>query len=279
MTHELCYNQADFDYRRAEGINQSSLKKILESPAHYQAALKFRMIPSPAMEIGTALHALVLDGEEAFNAAYVKKPDKIKLTTKEGKEWKESIGRKKVLTTGGTHDPWNAVQGMAKSLRRLEWYAGTDAEYIKRNEVSIYWDHLGVRCKARLDSVLIDEGIILDLKTTDSADCDLFTKKVIGLGYDFQAAAYTAAAEVAYGKPFRFMFAAVERKAPYTVAIYEADEFMQAEGRRKFDEAIRIYKECEASGEWPGKEIKIGSLSYPSWYRPIETPEPVEDVF
>jgi hypothetical protein len=279
LTYEICYNQADWDYRRAEGLNQSSLKKILESPAHYQAALKFKMFPSPAMEIGTALHTLVLDGEKAFDAAYVKKPDSVKLNTKEGKEWKESVGRKKVLTTGGTHDAWNAVQGMAKSLERLEWYSGSDAEYIKRNEVSIYWEHLGVPCKARLDSVLIDEGIVLDLKTTDSAEPDLFTKKVIGLGYDFQAAAYTVAAERAFGKPFRFMFAAVERRAPFTVAIYEADEMMQAEGRRKFDEAIRIYKECKASDNWPGKEITIGSLSYPSWYKPIETPEPIEDVF
>jgi len=39
---EVCYNQSEFDYRREEGVNQSSLKKILESPAHYQAALKSR---------------------------------------------------------------------------------------------------------------------------------------------------------------------------------------------------------------------------------------------
>ena len=63
--------------------------------------------------------------------------------------------------SGGKDDPWGSVQGMAESLRRLEWYSGTDAEYIKRNEVSIYWDWMGVRCKARLDSVLVDEGIVL----------------------------------------------------------------------------------------------------------------------
>ena len=49
------------------------------------------------MEIGTAAHCLVLDGENAFNGAYVRQPDNIKLTTKEGKEWKASVGRKKVL--------------------------------------------------------------------------------------------------------------------------------------------------------------------------------------
>ena len=297
---EIRWNEADWDYRREVGVNQSSLKKILESPAHYQSALKNKLIPTPAMKMGTALHALVLDGQKAFEGSYFDRK-------KEGKdltvaEMKEALDKKNISyknsakkaeleellypkgkpidrRTGLSQEEYADVLGMAESLRRLEWYAGTDATYIKRNEVSIYLDYMEVPFKARLDSVLIEEGIVLDLKTTDSAEPELFTKKVVGLGYDFQAAAYTVAAEQAFGKPFRFMFAAVERRAPYTVAIYEADEVMQLEGRRKFDEAIRLYKECEASGNWPGKEITIGSLSYPSWYKPIETPEPIEDVF
>ena len=50
---------------------------------------------------------------------------------------------------------------------------GTDAEYIKRNEVSIYWDWIGV-LQGRLDSVLVDEGIVLDLKNTDTVDAELY---------------------------------------------------------------------------------------------------------
>ena len=105
MNAEIAYNQSDFAYRKEAGVNQSSLKKILESPAHYQAALKHRMIPTPSMEMGTAAHCLVLDGEKAFDAHYIKKPDNIKLTTKEGKEWKAGVGRKKVLGTGARTTP------------------------------------------------------------------------------------------------------------------------------------------------------------------------------
>ena len=83
---EVAYNQNEFDYRREPGANQSSLKKILDSPAHYQAALKFKMIPTPAMEMGTALHCISLDGQKAFDAGYIKKPEGIRLNTKEGKE-------------------------------------------------------------------------------------------------------------------------------------------------------------------------------------------------
>ena len=280
MSSEVAYNQPDFAYRREEGVNQSSLKKILESPAHYKAALEFKMLPTPAMEIGTAAHCLILDGQEAFDAQYCKKPDDIKLTTKEGKEWKASIGRKKILSTGGKDDPWNAVQGMAESLRKIEWYAGTDEEYIKRNEVSIYFDWLGVRCKARLDSVLVDEGIVLDLKTTDTVNPDLFTKKVVGLGYDFQAAYYAKAAEEAYGKPFRFIFAAVERRAPYSVDLFEASDEMMEEGTRKCEAALRRLKRCQQSEEWENRPPTINMLHYPGWYNPfVEDTEPEEDLF
>ncbi len=257
---ETCFNQSDFDYRREEGANQSSLKKILESPAHYQAALKFKMIPTPAMEIGTALHCRVLDGEQAFQNAYAKKPDGLSLATKEGKEWKANLGRKKALSAGGKDDPWGSVEGMTESLRKLAWFSGDDAEYVKHNEVSIYWDWEGVRCKARLDRILVDEGIVLDLKTTDSIEPDVFAKKVVSLGYDFQAAYYAKAAEVAFGKPFKFIFAGVERKPPYAVDMFEVSDAMMQEGMAKCLAAVRLLKTCIETGQWPSREPRIMRL-------------------
>ena len=273
---EIVYNQSDFDYRREAGENQSSLKKILESPAHYQAAKKTKLIPTPAMEIGTALHCRTLDGEKAFDASYIKKPASIKLNTKEGKEWKEACGRRKPLSTGGKDDAWNAVQGMHETLSNLEWFSRTDDDYIKHNEVSIYWNWNGVDCKARLDRLMVEEGLVLDLKTTDTIEPEMFTKKVVNLGYDFQAAYYAKAAEAVFGKPFRFMFVAIERKAPYTVDLFEVSPAMMEEGLVKCEMALYQWKQCQAAGIWPNREPKIRRLEYPSWYSPI-TPDSDEE--
>ncbi len=277
---EIAYNQSDFAYRKEPGVNQSSLKKILQSPAHYQAALKFKMIPTPAMEMGTALHALSLDGEDAFNKSYVKKPEGLSLATKEGKAWKAELGRKKVLNSGGKDDPWGSVQGMNESLKRLQWFNPDQDDYIKYNEVSVYWDWMGVPCKARLDRVCVEEGLVLDLKTTDSIEPDLFLKKVIGLGYDFQAAYYAKAAEVAFGKPFKFLFVAVERKAPYTVDIFEATPDMVEEATYKCEQALRQYALCTENGAWPNREPVVRQLDYPAWYNRVKLEEtPSEDIF
>ena len=280
VTFEIAYNQSDFAYRKEAGVNQSSLKKILDSPAHYQAALKNRLIPTPAMEMGTATHALVLDGQKAFDGSYIMKPEGISLATKEGKAWKAEVGRKKILAKGGKDDPWGSVHGMAESLQRLEWYRNDGPEYIKRNEVSIYWDWHGVACKARLDSVLIEEGIVLDLKTTDTVDPELFQKKVVGLGYDFQAAYYAKAAEGAYGKPFKFIFVAVERKAPYTVDLFEVTPEMMEESMYKCEQAVRQYALCQENNSWPNREPLIRQLGYPGWYKSVRVEEtPEEEIF
>lgn len=280
MTAEISYNQSDFSYRKEAGVNQSSLKKILLSPAHYQAALKFKMIPTPAMEMGTALHALSLDGEAAFNKSYIKKPDGLSLATKEGKAWKAEVGRKKVLNTGGKDDPWGSVHGMNESLKRLQWFNPDQEDYIKYNEVSVYWDWMGVHCKARLDRVALEEGLVLDLKTTDTVEPELFLKKVLGLGYDFQAAYYAKAAEVAFGKPFKFLFVAVERKAPYTVDIFEATPDMMAEAMYKCEKALKTYALCQENNAWPNREPLIRQLDYPSWYNRVRVEEtPQEDIF
>ena len=128
-------------------------------------------------------------------------------------------------------------------------------------------------CKARLDRVLIDEGIVLDLKTTDSVEPELFTKKVVGLGYDFQAAYYARAAEKAFGKPFKFIFVCIERKAPYTVDLFEVTPDMMDESMFKVEQALQTYAKCNESGEWPNREPVIRQLEYPGWYRPVKVDE------
>lgn len=270
---EICYNQSDFDYRREIGENQSALKYMLESPAHYKAARKRKLAPSSAMEIGTALHCKVLEGDETFNANYVLKPEGISLATKEGKEWKASIGRKKALTEGGKDDSWNAVHGMTESLRKLAWFDESQADYRKFNELSIYWDWNEIPCKARLDRLLVGDGIVLDLKTTDSVDSDTFVKKVISFKYDFQAAFYAKAAEIAFQKPFQFIFVAVERKAPYTVDLFQVSDKMMDEAMGNCGIALSRLKTCLSSDEWPNKEPVIHQINYPVWYNSTQQPD------
>lgn len=277
---EVCYFQADGDYRRQPGENQSSLKSILTSPAHYQASKKRSFFASPVMTIGTATHCKVLEGDETFDAGFILKPDSVKFTTKEGREWKEANKKKTILTNEGRDRQWDSVMGMSKALRQLEWFDPSQKDYRKYNEVSIYWTIDGIRCKARLDRVLVleDEVVVVDLKTTDSVNVDKFQSKLVDLGYDFQAGWYATAAEIVYKKPARFIFVAVERNAPYTIDLFEVPPFMMEEAKRKNEKALQILKQCQENGKWPSPEPKLRTLEYPRWYTPVDLPEKAAPV-
>ena len=265
---EVVYCQPDPEYRRAEGQSQSHIKTILKSPAHYQAALRYRWAGSSVMTMGTATHCKVLEGDETFNAQFVCKPDGIKYTTKEGKDWKEAQGRKTILVNDGKDRQWDSVTGMSTALRELEWFDPTQADYRKYNEVSIYWEDYGIPCKARLDRVVntADETIVVDLKTTDNVSVEKFQSKMVDLGYDFQAAWYSYAAQLVWGKPTRFVFVAVERNDPYTIDLFELPAEVIEEARFKNEMALKRLKECLMTNEWPARKPELKMLQYPRWY-------------
>jgi hypothetical protein len=268
---EVWYFQPDGDYRRQPGESQSALKSILNSPAHYQAGKKRKFFPSSVMTIGTATHCKVLEGDETFENSFVLKPPEIKFTTKEGRAWRDDNKKKTILTNEGKDRQWDSVMGMSKTLQSLDWFDPSQKDYRKFNEVSFYWTQNGISCKARLDRVVVtdDEVHVIDLKTTDSISLDKFQSKLVDLGYDFQAGWYTKAAELAYGKPARFTFVAIERNEPWSVGVFEVPPEMLAEARAKNTKALETLSKCLKNNEWPRFDPQPKILQYPRWYQPI----------
>jgi len=268
---EVCYFQSDPEYRRQPGESQSHLKSILQSPAHYKANSKRRFKASSVMTIGTATHCKALEGDKTFESNFILKPDGIKYTTKEGKEWREANSKKTILVNDGFDRQWDSVMGMTEALRQMAWFNPEQPDYRKYNEVSFYWNENGIRCKARLDRILVtdDEVHVIDLKTTDSISVEKFQSKAVDLGYDFQAGWYSHAAQLVYQKPVRFTFVAIERNEPWSVGIFEVPPEMLEEARTKNRVALETLKRCIDTNEWPGVDPEPRMLEYPRWYRPI----------
>jgi hypothetical protein len=268
---EVCYFQPDGEYRRQPGESQSHLKSILLSPAHYKANKTRKFRPSSVMTIGTATHCKVLEGDKTFETNFVKKPDNIKYTTKDGREWRDSQGNKTILVDDALDRQWDCVMGMSETLRKMPWFDPSQPDYRKYNEVSFYWEEMGIPCKARLDRVIVtdDEIHVVDLKTTDSISAGKFQSKALDLGYDFQAGWYSHAAEILYDKPVRYTLVAIERNEPWSVGIFEVHSEMMKEARRKNQKALKILRKCLDAGEWPGVAPTPRVLEYPRWYTPI----------
>lgn len=54
------------EYLKHHAMSNSMMHHLKRSPAHYKAALEHGQVDTPALLLGSAVHALVLEGEEAF---------------------------------------------------------------------------------------------------------------------------------------------------------------------------------------------------------------------
>jgi exodeoxyribonuclease VIII len=148
-------------------------------------------------------------------------------------------------------------------------------------------------------------NMVVDLKTTDDASLDGFSRSIANWRYDVQhpyyldglreaisqsggvipEAAVDGAAELsAYwvdqetgvlcrcrpdfwrGEPKHFIFIAVEKKKPYAVGVYKLDEESVELGRAVYRGDLRVYAECKANDNWPGYGDKIQTISVPGWH-------------
>lgn len=129
----------------------------------------------------------------------------------------------------------------------------------------------GVMCRAKADWLRPD-GIV-DLKTTESAAPDALSKAAHNYGYAVQAAFYLRgfrARSLPAAEPF-FVHVAVEKTAPYLVHVNQLTERAIAWGDRQVSQALEIYRDCTASGEWPGYPTdEITDIDLPAWVRTEE---------
>ena len=262
------------DYHRSPAISKSGMDRLAISPEHYQAYLLERREETPAMKTGTAVHMAVLE-PELFKKTYVHFYDaeicesiggaKPRATNKY-KEWKaefeaEFAGRILLDST-----EYREVTDISKSVLSrpvpLKILSAAGAF-----EHSFFWDdpETGVACRCRPD-FLRNDGYIIDLKTTEDASPRGFEKSAEKFRYWVQAAFYKQGVEAVLNIDVKgFVFIAVEKKPPYAVACYTADEAMIAAGIEEVRRCLAIYKACDEADEWPGYPDEIMPLKRPAW--------------
>ncbi len=250
------------EYRTADAVNFSTLKHILTSPAHYRAALEEKREETRAMLLGTLTHAVALEGRKLGDITAIK-PEGLNLATKEGKEWKATVGSLPIISEQEEAD----INLMALSVQS-NIHAAAMLRACQQRETPLFAIMRGVGCKALLDAHGTDgvDWVIADLKTTDDASPEAFARKVANLNYDMQAAFYCqvlAASQQIETEP-TFFWIAVEKTAPYTAVVYRSDEWMES-GNRKVETALERLKECRASGKWPQPWQGLQTLPKPKW--------------
>lgn len=251
-------------YHSTSALSSTGLREFAKSPAHYQAYLKRSKAPSKAMAFGSGFHVLI--GEpELFSKRYVKAPAGIDRRTKQGKDdWSKFVADNAGKITL-TDDEWETMNGMLNSI-----LANKTALSLLANgkaEQSIFWKDVatGVLCKCRPD-YLRDDGIVVDLKTTEDASLKGFQKSISNYGYHMQSAWYLDGVSHAFNEPMTdFVHLVVEKSPPYGVALYTLDDGSLQKAREDISKILVQFAECNSKNEWPSYGSDIQNVSIPAW--------------
>lgn len=271
FTPYLVENLSNEDYHADRtALSSTTLKTVLKSPASFLAYVSgLRAKPSPALRIGSIIHEAVLE-PASFKSRYVVEPEfgdqRNKLNKQAKADWLFDLEKTKPNAVVVTEEELRKVEGIVNSVMRHT----EAANLIKRCQVekSGYFRNpdTGIKCRIRPD--LFDErmGVLVDLKSTQDASIDYFSREICKRHYDLSLAQYREGLELITGRSFDFMaFIAVEKEPPYEVALYLADQKIKKKGRADYLSAIKRVHECLMSGEWPGRQQRHEEISLPKW--------------
>jgi hypothetical protein len=224
-------------YHGIDRASQSRLKDWAVSIADGLAAIGPG--PTTAIEKGKAIHTLMLDGPELFEATYAiggpinpKTNAPYNRGTKKFDEWIEEQGDKPFLTT----TEYESVKRMAEAIESDGFLHSIVTMPGTERELSLFWCETingeRIRCKARLDWWNPDIGVI-DLKSTDETAYGDFCKSVANRGWFGQTFWYPRGAVMTglSRKTPDWGWVAVQSREPYKVAAYRPDEWMIDNGR------------------------------------------------
>lgn len=242
-------------YTEIEAMNNSRLKKILKSPAHFAQDSHH---DSTAFVMGRLVHELVLT-PEVFDRNWAIYDG----ATRRGKAWdtfKAENEGKDICMSKEYEEAITLTGAVLASDLGKEYFEGDG-----HSEVTMVWeeeiDGERVTLKCRQDRM--QDGLA-DLKTTTATDQAGFTRDARKYQYDMQAAFYMRGYRAVMGKdlsPEQFVFVTIE-KATKIVCGYYLPEYALQVGWEKVDTALHRYVDCLRSDEWLGpNEGKLVELT------------------
>jgi len=267
MTHQppqIIHGLSNADYHALPSVSKSGLDLIRKAPILFKHRRENPTPQTEAMRMGTLVHKIVLE-PDSFGDEFVVVP-KVDRRTAQGKsDWAafEIASEGKDLVN---QDEWEQLQAISRAV----WAhpsAGRLLGELRDVEASIFWTdpETGVECRCRPDGIL-NNGVIVDVKTTKDAQPDEFLRSIVKYRYHVQAAYYGDGYQAVFGKaPKGFAFIAVEPAPPHLVAVYVASSEMVLRGRGAYQADLGTYARCVETGEWPGLSTEPIILDLPKW--------------
>lgn len=253
------------EYRKTEGVNFSTLKQYLKTPAHYKFAIEHAdddEEEKKAFIIGRAMHCLILEPQH-FQSRYAfidlsKRPvPESTFRKKVNKEWRDNLiasfkeEGKLVLSMDDMEMVQTMVQGILNNKAATALLKGCIKEQI------IEWTDpdTGVKCKALVDFHDPERAQVIhgDAKSMVDVSPRAVSNFMAKYMTHMQLAFYGDGLSTVYGKHFDCPFIiASEKSQPYLCQPYFVDLKAIEAGRVMYKSLLNLHKKCKATGKWGG---------------------------
>lgn len=257
-------------------VSRSMLVDFIQSPNLYYRRHVLRdpawqQTPSSAMELGTLVHAAVLEGKRLEDLVHVIPESVLNADGhRKGKDWlawksiHDDKPQFKEADLAVPREMLKSVKASSAAMALLNEMGHPRTRKCGPVEVSIEWELNGIERRTRLDR--INATCIGDVKTARSCDLQKINNSLEADGYYLQAADYTMAFEALADEtlPFKFLF--IENCVPYRTAVVVMDPAWINEGRAEIIAATNRLQACAESGNWgdPIGDAEI-PMSRPMW--------------
>lgn len=217
---------------------------------------------TPAMAFGSAAHAYILEGAEAFHARYAVKPDGLSLATREGKQWKESLGGREIISFTDHMRivaMYGALMNNPAAAKLLRAGGVAEATLVATDPET------GLRLLTRPDLFIARLGLNVNLKTTMTPNPEAWRRTCANLRYDLSDALFRRVARLLQIENASHAFLVVGSKPPHLnyVAALSAEAAHAAD--QQLDQILRRFAACIDSGKWPGYADGVVEIGLPTW--------------
>jgi ASC-1-like (ASCH) protein len=230
---------------KVDYYSASDIKNFLKSPKmfFYDKYTKVKEENQRHFAIGSAVHEMILE-PQLFNSNYLVAP-KFDKRTKEGKE---SFAKFNEMAQGKTilfEDEYAMVLEMAVNVKNNHTFMEllNDSYY----EVSCYTIDAttGLSIRLRPDILPKSKSTIVDIKSCIESSPKKFKSDVYSYGYSISAAFY-----LDFLKRENYVFAAIEKQAPYQSSLYVLNDDMVEYGRQQYRMALDLIKWSIDNNYW-----------------------------
>lgn len=228
------------DFLKSRPLSQSSLKEFKKSPLHYIAYLEDKKEYNPAYVIGGAIDCLIFTPED-FNKRYIVNAE-CDRRTKEGKaiyeEFLKDADGKEILKK----EDFEMCVAMKHSFF-MNPLANKLFERCDNLQTKMNW----IDKETKLPMVTIadatGEGIILSLKTSQSANPDSFSADASKYNYFLQCG-IEMEAMARKGKFPDYYYAVIEKSGRYPITIMKASDDFINYGKKLFRNLLENFNMC-----------------------------------